>query len=147
MQIAHDTLVMVADGEKLLLFRNEGDEKYPVLETLAHEEAAHAATHEQGSDRPGRSHSSVGERRSGFGQTDWHDQGEQRFARHAAEALDRAAQRCDGDIILVAAPRVLGVMRKVLSSRVAKRVVGQIPKDMVRHETDDVVEAIAAHQV
>ena len=146
MKIAHDTLVMVADGEKLLLFRNEGDEKYPVLETLAHEETSHAATHEQGSDRPGRSHASVGERRSGYGQTDWHEQGEQRFARHAAETLDRAARRADGDIVLVAAPRVLGVMRKVLPSDVANRIIAQIPKDLARHETDDVVEAISAHQ-
>lgn len=90
MKVAHDTLVMVADGEKLLLFRNEGDETYPVLQTLAHQEAAHRATHEQGSDAPGRSFASMGERRSGYSETDWHERDEERFARHAAEALDRA---------------------------------------------------------
>ena len=55
MKVAHGMLVMVADGEKLLLFRNEGDEKYPVLNTVLHEERSSAATHELGSDRPRRS--------------------------------------------------------------------------------------------
>ena len=31
MKIAHGTLVMAADGQKALLLRNEGDEKYAVL--------------------------------------------------------------------------------------------------------------------
>ena len=30
-KIAHNTLILVADGEKLLLFGNEGNEKYPVF--------------------------------------------------------------------------------------------------------------------
>ncbi len=64
MKIAHGTLVMAIDGSKMLLFRNEGDEKYVVLDTLKHEEIADPASHEIGTDAPGRSFSSTGSRRS-----------------------------------------------------------------------------------
>jgi protein required for attachment to host cells len=146
MQIAHDTIVMVADGEKLLLFRNEGDEKFAVLKTVAHEEVPHAATHEQGSDRPGHSVANAGQRRSSYEDTDWHDQDEQRFARHAAETLERAAGQSQADIVLIAAPRALGEMRKHIPARLSERIVAEIPKDMVRRETDDIVEVIFAHR-
>ena len=49
-------------------------------------------THEQGSDRPGRSHASVGSARSAVGQTDWHDQAEHDFLTALARRLDKAAQ-------------------------------------------------------
>jgi len=146
MQIAHDTMVMVADGEKLLLFRNEGDEKFAVLQTVTHEDAPHAATHEQGSDRPGHSVSNAGQRRSAYEDTDWHNQGEERFARHAAETLERAAGQSQADIVLIAAPRALGEMRKHIPRRLAGRIVAEIPKDMVHRETDDIAKVISAHQ-
>ena len=80
MKIAHGTLVMAADAGKALLFRNEGDEKYAVLQTLAHEEIVNPPTREVGSDRPGRSFVSVGRRRSGYDDTDWHNMAERQFS-------------------------------------------------------------------
>ena len=145
MKIAHGTLVMVADGEKMMMFRNEGDEKYPVLETLIHEQNASAASHERGSDQLGRSFSSVGSGRSGYSQTDRHQQREDRFATRAVEVLERAAGRFKNQLVVVAAPRFLGELRKRLSRKASSRIAAEIPKDLVHHVTDDIVQAIAAH--
>jgi len=143
MKIAHGTLVMAADGEKLLLFRNEGDEKYPVLETLLHQEHPHAATREQGSDQPGRSFSSTESRRSSYGETDWHQQDEDRFAVHAAEALEKAAAGIGAGIVVLAPPRTLGVLRKHWGRQTRARLLAEIDKDLTHHKTDDMLAAIA----
>ena len=146
MKIAHGTLVMVADGAKLLLFRNEGDEKYAVLETLDHARQDNPATAEQGTDRPGRSFSRVGEHRSGYDETDWHQQREDEFARDAAERLeDMAKAHPEAGIVVIAAPRTLGEMRGHYGRETAQRLVAEIDKDLTDHTTDAIVAAIAAH--
>lgn len=145
MKIAHGTIVMAADGEKILLFSNEGDQTYTVLKTLAHEEEEHPATHEMGSDRPGRTRSSTEPRRAGYGDTDWHRQAEERFARRAAELLEEAAQRTEAGVVIIAPPRFLGCLRDQLGDAVRRKVIAEIDKDLVHHETDDVADAIARH--
>ena len=146
MKIAHGTLVLAADGGKAVLFRNEGDEKYAVLETLAHEEFANPPTHEVGSDRPGRSFSSTGRRRSAFSETDWHRQGEERFARRAADMLGKAVEGNDAGLVIVAPAQFLGSLRNQLKPSVKRRLLAEIAKDLVHHETDDIVEAIARNR-
>jgi protein required for attachment to host cells len=145
MKIAHGTLVMAADGEKALLFRNEGDRKFIVLQTLTHEAVANPPTHEIGSDRPGRSFSSVGRRRSGYGETDWHRETKERFAKQAAEMLEEAAEGNEVGLVIVAPPQFLGSLRDQFGASMKRRLVAEITKDLVHHETDDVAEAIARH--
>ena len=144
MKITHGTLVMVVDGAKMLLFRNEGDEKYPVLETVSHEERADPATREQGSDRPGRSFASMGDRRSSYEETDWHEQGEERFAIHAAQMLENATSKLNAGIVVLAPPRTLGVLRKHWGRHTRSRLLAEIAKDFTHRMTDDLLEAIAA---
>jgi protein required for attachment to host cells len=146
MKIEHGTLVLVADGAKLLLFRNEGDAKYPVLDTVLHEHQRNPAAHEQGEDAPGRSFSSTGTRRSSYDETDWHQQAEDDFARHAAEMLETAATRePEAGIVVIAAPRTLGELRKAYGRATAGRLLAEIDKDLADHTTDDVIAALAAH--
>ncbi len=148
MKIEHGTLVMVADGGKLMLFRNEGDEKYAVLETLAYDENDNPAAHEQGTQAPGRTQSRVGERRSSYGETDWHAQSEDEFARHAAKVLESAAAATpEVAVIVVAAPRTLGELRKHYGQATSQRLVAEIAKDLASQTTDDVIKVIGAHQV
>src|SRR3546814_12994531 len=81
---------------------------YPTLFRfmLAEEEADNPSTHEQGTDRPGRTHSSMGSRRSSYGDTDWQEQGEELFARHVANALEGAALgEPDAEIVVIAIGR------------------------------------------
>src|SRR3546814_10711461 len=80
MMIKSGTLVLVADGRKFMLLRDVGSATDPALAMLAEEEADNPSTHEQGTDRPGRTHSSMGSRRSSYGDTDW-----QRSEEHTSE--------------------------------------------------------------
>jgi protein required for attachment to host cells len=146
MNIEHGTLVLVADGSKLLLLRNEGDEKYAVLETMTHEEQGNPAAHEQGTDAPGRRFASFGDSRSSYDETDWHQQAEDAFARHAAAVLEQAAgQHPDAPVIVIAAPRTLGLLRKAYGRATTARLAAEIDKDLAGHTTDDVIAALAAH--
>ena len=44
MQLPHNSFVVVADGKKMLFFRNEGDAAYPKLEVERTRETADALT-------------------------------------------------------------------------------------------------------
>ena len=153
MNIANGTWVLVADGSKFLLLRNQGDTIAPVLATLEHEELTNPPTSGQGSDRPGRSFSSngggntgqSGTRSSSYGETDWHRQAEERFAAHTADILNRTTEHEKGAIVVIAAAQTLGELRKHYSEDVAHRVQAEITKDLAGHTTDDIVEALLTH--
>ena len=53
MIIPHGTIVLAADAHKALIYRNEGDETYPVLQTLRHEETDTPSNREIAADRQG----------------------------------------------------------------------------------------------
>lgn len=148
MKIDNGTLVMALDGTKLLLFRNDGDDKYPVLATLKHEEADNPPSREHGTDKPGRTHASMGDgRSSSYGETDWHEQTLQRFIRHAAEVLEKAAAgKPDAGIVVIAPPNALGELRKQYGRETGDRLLAEIGKDLANHMTDDIEKAIAAHK-
>jgi len=137
--IAPDDWVVVCDGRKWLILENKGDAERPNLLTREERTDDNPPTREQGSDRPGRSHSSVGSGRSAVGQTDWHDQAEQAFLTALAQRLDRAAQAGEvRGIVLVASPRALGMIRPQLSAAVAKLVRGEVAKDYAGMPVDQI---------
>ena len=104
--------VIVCDGAKALILENTGDAKFPNLKTRDVYEHKALATHELGTDKPGRSHSSVGHGRSSVEQTDWHDQAEQTFLADLVQRLDAAVDPHQvKSLIVVAPPRALGVIR------------------------------------
>ena len=51
-KLEHDLWVVVADGEKALFLRNEGDAKYPNFEVFREVHEENPPTREQGTDRP-----------------------------------------------------------------------------------------------
>ena len=86
--LPHDAFVFVGDGRKALVLRNAGDEKFAnfVVEQAIEDE--NPATHDQGSDRPGRNFAAAHSvRRSAVESTDWHVLEEHRFAERASKAL------------------------------------------------------------
>jgi protein required for attachment to host cells len=143
MKIAHGTLVMAIDGQKLLLFRNEGDEKYPILETLLQEASPSAGTREQGSDRTGRCFSGICNRRRSYDETDRHQKDEDDFAEHATQVLESAVAGSDAGVVVLAPPRTLGVLRKRLRPNTRSQLLAEIDKDFAHRTTDDLVEAIS----
>jgi len=147
MKIEHGMLVMVADGAQALVFRNKGSALHPVLETLFHERRNNPASREQGSDAPGRTQARMGERRSAYEETDWHQQAEEEFARHAAQVLEQAASAHPKEkIVVAAAPKTLGTLRKHYGRATQKQLVAEIDKDLVGHPSEDILAVLMAHE-
>ena len=140
LKIPHDAYVFVGDGHKALVLRNEGDEKFPNLKTeQVFVDQKNPSTHEQGSDRPGSSHSSLGPRRSSVSQTDWHDLEEHRFAHDVAATLEKIVrERKVKALIIVAPPRALADLRKSFHDDVKSKIVAEIDKDLTGHPIDDI---------
>ncbi|AJP72003.1 host attachment family protein [Sphingomonas hengshuiensis] len=145
MQIAHDAVVLVADGRKMLFLRNAGDATHPNLQVEENREQDSDATRDQGTDAPGRSFSSVGPGRSAYEQTDFHQLDEDRFAAEAAEMLKKRALGNDFEsLIVVAPPRTLGELRKHYHVTVSDRLTGEINKDLTGHTIPQIEEAVAS---
>lgn len=144
MKIAHGSLVVAIDGRKMVVFRNEGDEKFIVLDTLEHSEVANAAAHEQGDHKPGRTAARFGGSRSSYQDTDWHERGEEQFAIAGAHRLDSIAKTEGGDIIVIAPSRTMGILRKHRGKAVSERMIAEITKDLVDHDWKDIAKVISA---
>ena len=144
-KLAHDAWVVVADGEKALFLRNEGDVKYPNLEVFRQIREDNPPTHDQGADRPGRLNDGPGAHRSAVQETDWHRIEKERFAKEIAERLYKAAHRGDfKQLVIVAPPLVIGEMRKELHKEVEDRVVGEVSKTLTNHSIDDIEKILTA---
>ncbi|HUO92848.1 MAG TPA: host attachment protein [Rhizomicrobium sp.] len=124
--------VLVCDGRKALLFQNVGDRVYPKLETRETFEQTLQATHDIGTDEPGRLFSSADGRRSAVEPTDFHRQEEDRFLTMLAKDLDRfVTQHGIKDLVVAAPPRALGVLREALPQHVRAVVKAELDKDYV----------------
>jgi protein required for attachment to host cells len=137
MRIAHDALVLVADGRKSLFLRNEGDGE--LLNLVVEDQRAHADLKDSDlkSDAPGRSFASVGSRRSAIEETDYHQQEEDRFAADTAALLSkRAHAKGFEQLIIIAPPRTLGELRRHYDKAVESRIVAEVDKDLVNHPID-----------
>ena len=135
MKIEHDAWVVVADGRKALFAQNVGALFEPKLAVRNVIEAEpNPPTHEQGTDRPGRSHDRTSPGRSAMEQTDWHAQAETEFAKTVAGALtDLCREKDVKQLILIAAPRALADLRNALPPAVRERTVREIDKDLTNH--------------
>jgi protein required for attachment to host cells len=138
--IPHDAVVFVGDGRKALFLRNDGDDKFPNLKTERVFVEENPPTHEQGTDRPGRTSQSAGTHRSGsVGQTDWHHLEEHRFTARVVEALETLVRsRKVPALVIVAPPRTLADLRRDLHPDVKKRVVAEIDKDLTNHPVGEI---------
>ncbi|MFZ2995126.1 host attachment family protein [Sphingobium sp.] len=143
MQIDHDAVVLVADGRKMLFFRNKGDATHPNLETETVKMQDNPAHLDQASDKAGQS-SSTGTASGTMGENDYHVLEEQRFAAEAADMLKRGALANDYEkLIIVASPNTLGEMRKHYHKAVSDRLVGEIAKDLSNHPVPEIEKIIA----
>ena len=139
MKIDHGTWVVVCDGAKALVLENAGSRKTPNLKTREVYEHDNPKTHEIGTDRPGRTTSSLGNGRSAMEQADWHDQAEQRFLAKLAERLDKAVLGGETpSLIVVAPPRAIGVLRKEFTSHVRQAIRAEVEKDFVKMPVDEI---------
>lgn len=144
MLIDHGTLVMVADGRKMLVFRNAGTGAAPRLETEAVRAQDNPANRDQASGGPGRMDTPRGPG-SAMEPTDFHDLEERRFAQEAAALLNRRALGNDFEkLIIVAPPATLGEMRRHYHKAVEGRLVAEIAKDLSNHPVPEIEKIIDA---
>lgn len=149
MEIANNTCVLVTDGRKSLFFRNLGDAKFPQLSLLRSWEDDNPADREQRTGPPGRTFASLlaGDGRSAKAETDFHEQEEARFTAKMAEFLRAQALANEiGDLIVVAPPRTLGLLRKHYHEAVKRRIVAEIGKDLVKHPVGEIERLIGRSQ-
>ncbi len=138
------TWVLVADSEKALILANRGSGDPPDLRVLRKTEQDNPPDHEQGTDRPGRTQSSHGPGSSAYDETDWHELGKERFAGNLADLLSKHAHASSYDeLVLIAAPEVLGNLRKALHKEVVHRVVAEIPKGLTHLPLDQLAKRIS----
>lgn len=131
--------VVVADGAKALFLENTGSTSSPSLTVFKKETQENPANREQTSDRPGRFNDGPQAHRSAVAEADWHQLAEDNFAADLADTLYKRAHRGDFDaIVLVAAPSVLGEVRKQLHKEVSDRVLAEIDKDLTNHPVDEI---------
>ena len=145
MQIPHDSFVLVADGRKSLFFRNQGDADFPNLQIEDKEVQDNPAHHEQASDTAGMSMKTKDGRGGSMEEVDFHQQEEDRFAADTAEMLKGRALSNDFEaLVVVAPPRTLGELRKHYHKEVEKRLVAEVPKDLVNLPVPEIEKILQA---
>ena len=143
MTLPHNALVLVADGRKLLFFRNRGDENQIDLRIEAHDERSDAKDSELKSDGPGTQAQSFGYGRPAMEETDYHQQEEDRWVKDAADQLRKRVLANDFEALaIIAPPKALGVLRKELHKEVEKRIVLTINKEMTDRPIPDIEDLL-----
>ena len=131
MILPHGTVVAVADGTTLKLFRNRGTE--PELDLVEFDHSAIVPVN------PG----SGSRHRSDSSNPDLHRQAEDGFAAAIADQLNRLA--LDGSLeglFVIADPRTLGELRKHFHAVLQAKILGEVSKDLTAHPVNDIGNAI-----
>lgn len=143
MAIPHGALIFVGDGKKMLFLRNKGDSGMLDLRTESHDERADPMDREIKTDAPGTQSPRVGTGRDTMEETDFHEQGEDRWVKDAAEQLNKRALSNDFDaLVVVAPPKALGVLRKKLHKETERRIVLTVNKEMTDRPIPDIEELL-----
>jgi protein required for attachment to host cells len=146
MPLPNNALVLVADGRKMIFFRNHGDENQIDLRTEAHDQREDRKDREIKADAPGLVQQSAGYGRSTYEETDFHQQEEDRWIKDAADELKSRALRNDYQALaIVAPPKALGVLKKCLHKEVEKRIVCTVNKEMSGRPIPDIEALLNGH--
>jgi protein required for attachment to host cells len=133
MLLPHGTIIAVADGERLSLFRNTGDERHLALAAMPQPHVDSASKGVGGGHHRGSASSSEGH------------SVEDGFAGAVVGLLNRRVlEGAISALVIVAAPHTLGELRKSYHKKLSEVLHGEIAKDLAGHAVHDVEKAIAA---
>ncbi|MEO1362328.1 MAG: host attachment family protein [Pseudomonadota bacterium] len=133
------TWVIVADGEKALFLKNQGDDMDMDLTVIRKDEQDNPPARDWAENRPGRFNDGPGVQRSAVDDTDWHELEKERFASDLADRLYKYAHKGAFDRIVLTASRVvLSQLREELHQEVQDRVILDIPKVLTNHPIDEI---------
>jgi protein required for attachment to host cells len=125
--------VVVCDGGKALILRNEGDTELMNLQLVERLEQPGEPDRELSTDRPGRTQNSPGAGRSAMEETDFHEQAETDFLKDLASKLnERVYAKTIEDFVLVAPPTALGKLRQNFNAGTTDAIRGELPKDLTK---------------
>lgn len=133
MELPQNTVIAVADGEKLSLFKNEGDAANVKLTAMP------------SSDVDSSKISSGSRHSSSSANPDDSQQDEDGFSAGVAGLLNK--QVLDGKIkslVVIAAPSTLGEMRKNYHKSLSDILIGELAKDLTGHSVQDIEKALTA---
>ncbi|WP_454859100.1 baeRF12 domain-containing protein [Rhizobium binxianense] len=133
MMLPQGTVIAVSDGEKLSLYRNVANE--PELELSALPDAAVDSDTKGSGGRHGSSSANPGESQLE----------EDGFSAGVAAYLNK--QVLEGKIenlVIIAAPRALGELRKHYHKALLAKLLLELPKDLTDHTIHDIEKALSA---
>jgi protein required for attachment to host cells len=137
--IPTNALVLISDGRRARLMRNQGTPVNPKLSVEREMLHENPPTREQGTDKPGRRQGSEGSTRGAIEQTDWHQLEEQRFASEIADVLYKLGHAGKyHDLVVVAPPKMLGDLRSKFHQTVSKAVIAEVPRDLTQYSAPEI---------
>jgi protein required for attachment to host cells len=145
MLIPTGSIILVTDGARLRVYRNEGPAAAAKLVQQDGLEVHLPSSAELGDDRPGRSFSSHGVGRSAYETADPHDAIEAQFAEDAADRVNGLVAAGE-TVLLAAAPRTLGLMRRALAPGVRDRLLAEIDADYTKTTPEDLSGLLARRE-
>ena len=142
--IPHNALVVVTDSEKALFLVNRTDGENPNLDVIRKTEEENPPDREQTENRRGRVQESAGHGRSAYDETDFHELQKERFASDLAERLYKMAHRGDFEqLILVASPQILGVVRDEMHQEVSRKLIATVDKTLTNHPIGEIEKIVS----
>ncbi len=131
MMLPHGAVVAVADGEKLHLYRNAGDETDLKLQVI---DAGHVGT---------ANHGGGARHQSSSANPDASQSTEDGFAAGVADILNKQVlSHKASHLVVIAAPRTLGEMRKHYHKQMEHALIGEIAKDLTGRPLHDIEKAL-----
>lgn len=139
--ILRRTFVLVMDGARALLFRNEGFDDAPNLTLALERSHADPPDRELGADRPGR-FARKGHPMSALDEPSLHDRAESRFAAAVAQEIEGLAKAGGFEgLVLFADPRTLGRVRPLLGPETRARLRAERGVDLAHAPTSRIEAA------
>jgi protein required for attachment to host cells len=128
------TWILAAESSRAVLYRVES-RIAPLVEvkSFSHPEGREQEQ-DMTSDRPGRAFDSLGNNRHAMGkEVDPRRQEAMQFSRRLADCLEQGRNQGDYEqLILIAPPEFLGLLRQTLSEQVLKKVSQSLDKNLVQ---------------
>jgi protein required for attachment to host cells len=135
--------VVVADERDVNFYDLETPRASPQARGSLHNDGARP-DRELETDRPGRRFGGTdGSRHAVGGERSTHEHESEQFARQVARTLDVARTRHEFDrLVLIAAPRMLGLLRAALPAPCRSVVAAEVAKDFVDQDLETIRDAV-----
>ncbi len=142
MMLPQRAIVLVADGGRMLLLRNDGDAEAPDLTVIAHRDGVLPPERALFDDAPGRTFRSHGPGRSAYESSSLHDALERAFLAAAARTLGDHVGADTPGIVVVADPVSLGYLRQHYPPAARARLLAELSRDFTGMPTTSIARLL-----